>query len=50
MLSPLVEQWRGYAFPSRRWVVSAGARAFALAGLARESPVLALVPSERDAE
>ena len=50
MLSRLVEQWRGYAFPSRRWVVSGGARAFALAGLAREAPVLALVPSERDAE
>ena len=50
MLSGLVELWRGYVFPSRRWVVSAGARAFALAGLAREAPVLALVPSERDAE
>ncbi|MGH8927084.1 MAG: transcription-repair coupling factor, partial [Acidimicrobiia bacterium] len=50
VLSQLVELWRGYSFPSRRWVVTAGARAFALAGLARESSVLALVPSEPDAE
>lgn len=50
MLSHLCDRWRGFVFPSRRWVVSPGARAFALAGMALESPVLALVPSERDAE
>jgi transcription-repair coupling factor (superfamily II helicase) len=49
-LASLVENWRNYPFPSRRWVVAAGARAYALAGLARQAPVLALVPSERDAE
>ncbi|MGQ0849288.1 MAG: transcription-repair coupling factor [Actinomycetota bacterium] len=49
-MAGLMERWKGYAFPSRRWVVGAGARAFALAGLALESPLLAVVPSERDAE
>jgi hypothetical protein len=49
-LSQLLERWRGYTFPSKRWAVSAGARAYALAGLAEHSSVLAVVPSERDAE
>lgn len=50
ILSHLVDRWRGHVFPSRRWVVAAGARAFALAGLATEGQVLALVPTEHDAE
>lgn len=50
MLSHLSDRWRGFVFPSRRWVVAPGARAFALAGMALQNPVLALVPSERDAE
>ena len=49
-LSSYLDRWRGHTFPSRRWVVGAGARAFALAGLARQAQVLAVVPSERDAE
>ncbi len=38
------------SFPREGGWSRRGARAFALAGLAREAPVLALVPSERDAE
>jgi transcription-repair coupling factor (superfamily II helicase) len=49
-LSPLVERWRDHPIPTRRWVVAAGARAYALAGLARRGQVLAVVPSERDTE
>ncbi|MGH9197560.1 MAG: transcription-repair coupling factor, partial [Acidimicrobiia bacterium] len=49
-LAHLLDRWRGYAFPSRRWVVSAGARAFALAGMAVDHQVLALVPTEHEAE
>ncbi len=49
-LSAYLDRWRGYTFPSRRWVVGVGARAFALAGLARHRQVLAVVPSEREAE
>ena len=49
-LSAFLDRWRGQHVPSRRWVVGAGARAFTLAGLAREGQVLAVTPSERDAE
>jgi len=49
-LSSSLDRWLGHPFPSRRWVVGAGARAFALAGLARDRQVLALMPSEHEAE
>ena len=49
-LSTYLDRWRGQAFPSHRWVVSPGARAFVLAGLARDRQVFAVVPSEHDAE
>lgn len=53
-LSALVDRWRASHFPALpgRWVVGHGARAFAIAGLTRklESPMLVVVPSERDAE
>jgi transcription-repair coupling factor (superfamily II helicase) len=53
-LAALVDRWRAQHFPPLpgRWVVSAGARAYAIAGLSRksESPMLVVVPSERDAE
>ncbi|HEY7564534.1 MAG TPA: hypothetical protein VIA81_06375, partial [Acidimicrobiia bacterium] len=50
MLTELLDRWKGFAFPSRRWVVAPGARAFTLGGLGQESPLLVVVPSERDAE
>jgi transcription-repair coupling factor (superfamily II helicase) len=53
-LAPLVDRWRAQHFPPLpgRWVVSAGARAYAVAGLARklQTPILVVVPGERDAE
>ncbi|HEY7705434.1 MAG TPA: transcription-repair coupling factor [Acidimicrobiia bacterium] len=49
-LAGLVDSWRDFPFPHERWVVGHAARAFALAGLARRRPLLAVVPSERDAE
>ncbi len=53
-LASLLERWRAQHFPPLpgRWVVSAGARAFAVAGIARtlDEPLLVVVPSERDAE
>ncbi len=53
-LAALVERWRAQHFPPLpgRWVVSAGARAYAIAGLARKlaAPILVVVPGERDAE
>ncbi len=49
-LAKHLERWRGHTFPSRRWVVGVGARAYALAGLAQDRQVLAVVPSEHDAE
>ncbi len=51
-LAPLVDLWSGTPVPSRRWVVPAPARAYALAGLAGRSPgpILAVIASEREAE
>ncbi len=49
-LSYLVDRWRGQSLPTTRWAVSAGARSFALAALAERGPVVAIVPSEREAE
>ena len=53
-LAALVDRWRAQHFPPLpgRWVVSTGARAFAVAGLARKlgGPLLVVVPGERDAE
>ncbi|MDH3247336.1 MAG: transcription-repair coupling factor [Acidimicrobiia bacterium] len=53
-LAALVDRWRARHFAPLpgRWVVSAGARAFAVAGLARKvgGPLLVVVPGERDAE
>ncbi|MEX1004931.1 MAG: transcription-repair coupling factor [Acidimicrobiia bacterium] len=53
-LSPLVRLWKQRPPPdvTGRWVVSPGARAFAVAGLAAraERPILVVTASERDAE
>ncbi len=53
-LETLVDRWRPRHFPPLpgRWVVAAGLRAFAVAGLTRkvDGPILVIVPSERDAD
>ena len=53
-LAALVDRWRASHFPPLpgKWVVGHGARAFAVAGLAKklDSSILVVVSSERDAE
>ncbi|MEX2251746.1 MAG: transcription-repair coupling factor [Acidimicrobiia bacterium] len=53
-LAPLLSAWRSASLPDLggSWAVSAGGRAFAIAGLADqlEELLLVLVPGERDAE
>ena len=53
-LASLVDRWRPADLPSipGRWAVGTGARAFAVAGLARHTgrPLLVVTPRERDAE
>jgi transcription-repair coupling factor (superfamily II helicase) len=53
-LSVLVDAWKSRHFPPLpgRWVVPAGPRAYAIAGLSRKlpEPLLVLVPGEREAE
>src|SRR4030042_1692465 len=49
-LAVLLEQWRRRPTVPGRLVVPPGLRAFFLAGLAADRPVLAIVPGEREAE
>jgi len=53
-LAPLLSAWRSAPLPDLggSWAVSAGGRAFALAGLADQlgELLLVIVPGERDAE
>ncbi|HJQ94917.1 MAG TPA: hypothetical protein VJ935_04320, partial [Acidimicrobiia bacterium] len=49
-LAHLLKRWRDPSETGRRLAVSAGARAFALAGMARRGTVVAVVPTEPDAE
>ena len=49
-LAHLLQRWREPQLLGRRFAVSSGARAFALAGMAQRRPVLAVVPTEPEAE